>query len=390
MRISIPIVGNSKWSKLISLLLYLVYFLGIAISLLGVSVLIETVLEGDLLSVLLSFVLIVAGFIIAQTPYVIYFVIARYVNYLRIKKEVKKRGLEPVVGTSIEVALQLYAKEPGRPLLRYIRTLNPKAAEMIITENPYAMETKCQMVKRIAGVWIAKIRKRHDTETKRQKIRRKAGYGCLAAGIVILTAISIYNAKCKYEYVDVPFSYKRYDKKLELNAYAEMNIVAALMIGSKEEVSTGKNGKAMGASSCAGLYYYVVDNKGNDGVVFFPIDILKHDFDYRESGLGDTTYECEIDVPVQVYGHIKEMPYFSDVLNPSSQYFQQEDGKEPNELLSEYALLSVDSLKPREPSREKVPTGKEASDEWIAVGIVFLIAFIILIPKKQDSSDWDE
>lgn len=165
MRINIPIVGNSKWAHIISFFLYIISLFGFIFILTGLIGMPEAILGGDLQEVLIAFVLIITGLIVVAAPYIIYFAIARsmarYVNYVRIKKEVKKRGLEPVVRASVEVAVQLYAKEPGRPLLQYIETLNPEAAEMIARAFPYAMETKLQRMKRVIMNHINKGHKRN-------------------------------------------------------------------------------------------------------------------------------------------------------------------------------------------------------------------------------------
>lgn len=165
MRINIPIVGNSKWAPIISFFLYIISLFGFIFILTGLIGMPEAILGGNLQEVLIAFVLIITGLIVAAAPYIIYFTvarsIARYVNYVRIKKEVKKRGLEPVVRASVEVAVQLYAKEPGRPLLRYIETLNPEASEMITRAFPYAMETKLQRMKRVVMNHINKGHKRN-------------------------------------------------------------------------------------------------------------------------------------------------------------------------------------------------------------------------------------
>ena len=218
-----------------------------------------------------------------------------------------------------------------------------------------------------------------------QSVRRKLSYVCLAVGIVIMIVTHVYNTKFAYRYEYIPIQYEKYEKDLGVNTYAEMNIYRAMPIAETqyEMYEYEKYGYSIPKfrSIRGGVYYYVIDERETEGIVFLPIvkiedgDTDTDPYSYRlEPFLGLVGDNYEIDTPLQVYGSIGEPPGFEDL--------QKND--EMEELISEYAILSADSLTPL---NEEVRVGERISDNWIGIGFLFLIAFCILRPRKNENMD---
>lgn len=191
---------------------------------------------------------------------------------------------------------------------------------------------------------------------------------CLAVGIVIIIITHIYNTKFAYRYMELPIEYEKYEKDLALNTYAEMKINLAVPIGIESTIYREMSMPTV-SSIFEGVYYYVVDERGTEGVVFFPRDKIKNGEDYLSRGPLNKDNTYEIDTPLQVYGSIGEAPNFGD----------SQENAEINEWVSKHAILSVDSLTPL---NEEVRVGERISDSWIGIGILLLIAFCVLRPRK--------
>lgn len=384
MKLTVPIVGNHRLSRIVSFLLYILSVFGCVFTLISVSGTIQMFVKGDLIQTMIGLVLTAAGVGLVILPYRIYYYIIRYINMFQLKKMVKEKGLEPFVTASVENAMRLYATAPGRIALSYIESLNPEAAKIIRLKEEQDKRKRKDAIK-------------YNIGSKKVLAFIKSARGiCLIVGIGILCSAWIYNAGFAYRYEDVPVKYAKYQNYLTIGTDVEMNVYEAVPIATETESLT--NGSNIVSSSVKGVYYYVIDDRGTEGVMLLPFQTSANIFKSTWPGAED----YEIDTPLQVYGCIKETPNFSgsfDIAemrsyeNNRDEYYRQraERNAEFNEWISNYALMQVNSL---EPLTNEVRVGEGIDGIWIFAGILLVaISCILGLRKRLDSDidyeDWD-
>lgn len=384
MKITVPIVGNHRFSRIVSFLLYILSVFGCVLTLFSVVSTIQMFMKGDLVQAIIGLVLTAAGVGLVILPYRIYYYIIRYINMFQLKKMVKEKGLEPFVTASVENAMRLYATAPGRIALSYIESLNPEAAKIIRIKEEQEKHKRKDAIK-------------YNIRSKKVLTFVKSARGiCLIAGIGILCFAWIYNVGFAYRYEEIPVKYAKYQNYLSIGTDAEMIVDEAVPIATETESLT--NGSNIVSSSVRGVYYYVIDDRETEGVMLLPFQASANIFKSTWPGVED----YEIDTPLQVYGCIKETPNFSGSFDISEMrsyennrdaYYRQraEINVEFNEWISDYALLEVNSF---EPLTSEVRVGEGVDGIWIFAGILLVgISCILGLRKRLDSDidyeDWD-
>ena len=112
----IRIYTNSVLANIVNILGYVLTFTGIA----G---LFEGVVLGGILLIGIGFALIFWADNISENK--------KFTNW---KKNIQAKGLEPMIRSSNQVAVQVYNTYPCNNALKYIQTLNPAAAQMIANQ----------------------------------------------------------------------------------------------------------------------------------------------------------------------------------------------------------------------------------------------------------------
>lgn len=111
----IPVYKNSILASLCSMLGAGCVMIGIAIGLTGEAEIIESV-----------YVIIVGGLFLFLAA-----IISKNKQFRVWKKKIERGGLVPIIQNDVSSAVQVYQTFPCKKSLKYIRSLNPQAADVI-------------------------------------------------------------------------------------------------------------------------------------------------------------------------------------------------------------------------------------------------------------------
>ena len=106
-----------------SILANIVNLCGYGIALSGIAALFEGVVVPGIVFIAIGVALIVWAANISENKV-----------FRRWKKDVQAKGLEPLIRSNNQVALQIYNTYPCKNTLKYIQTLNPAAAQIIASQ----------------------------------------------------------------------------------------------------------------------------------------------------------------------------------------------------------------------------------------------------------------
>lgn len=139
MKVQIQNVGNSRE---LSLLLYFMSLFGSGLVFVGICATLAMVTEGMFTGIPAGICIIAAGIVVRRFPYIRYYRIMQYINFNRMKKEIEEKGLEPYIASSVKNALKIYSTALGKTAFNYIKSLNPEAAEIIISHEKQKKQKK--------------------------------------------------------------------------------------------------------------------------------------------------------------------------------------------------------------------------------------------------------